>query len=78
MPVSSATDAPEANSPVTLVIGSRVIQGRVRQIGEDLTLGSPGDDGAASFRQILIDLGAATAPLELWLRVEATASDPER
>lgn len=76
-PNPSAIGTVQANAPVTLVIGSAVMRGRVRQIGEDLTLPSP-DGGEASFRQVLVDLGEATAPLELWLRVEATAPGSER
>ncbi|MGY2047901.1 hypothetical protein [Methylobacterium sp. JK268] len=65
--------ARQGGTPVTIRLGSRTIRGFVRAVGEVLDLPPTPEDPRRRLRQVVLDLGAICAPVEIWLE-EAAAS----
>jgi hypothetical protein len=68
-------DEVRSTMPVTIALGTRCIQGVVRAVGEVVEWGQGPGAPPRRLRQIVLDLGAASAPVELWL---AEAEEPLR
>ncbi|WP_018259882.1 hypothetical protein [Methylobacterium sp. WSM2598] len=60
-------------TPVTIRLGDRTITASVRAVGGTLDLPLWPDGPPRRLRQIVLDLGAAGAPVELWLDEAAAA-----
>jgi hypothetical protein len=61
---------PRPRTPVALTLGRTTLRGEVRAIGETIDL--PGPEGAKPRRlhNLIVDLDAAEAPVELWLPLD--------
>lgn len=60
----------EVGAPVTIILGSRKLQGSVRAIGDVAPMPAPGALAEVHFRQVVVDLDGASPPVEVWLADE--------
>ncbi|WP_407522254.1 hypothetical protein [Methylobacterium oryzisoli] len=63
-------------TPVTIRLGPRTITGTVRAVGEALHWPAAADAPSRRLRHVVLDLGEAGAPVELWLAEEDPALSP--
>ncbi|GJD48706.1 hypothetical protein OPKNFCMD_1429 [Methylobacterium crusticola] len=63
---------PLRSTPVRMMLGERTIEGVVRAVGEVVSLPQAADAPPRRLRNLILDFGAACAPVELWLDEEAS------
>lgn len=63
-------------TPVTIRLGPRTITGSVRAVGEALHWPEAPDAPSRRLRHVVLDLGEAGAPVELWLAEEEPGLSP--
>ncbi|NGM37316.1 MULTISPECIES: hypothetical protein [Methylobacterium] len=57
-------------SPVCLTLGSLILSGTVKAVGDTIDMPASARSSAKKLRQLVLDFGNACAPIGLWLPIE--------